>query len=108
MSNSKPKTKRKARTGESDFQSEINRIIEGAGYTPDERIRVCLETIDLSLARARQSAREGTASGSCAFAALAEKMISILANLEARSERKDTDNKRLIGWAALEKSESNG
>jgi hypothetical protein len=66
------------------FDEEISRIIEGGGYTPEERIQCCLETIDLSLARARNASRTGEAKGSLAFASLAERIQVILSNIEDR------------------------
>ena len=66
------------------FDEEISRIINGGGYTPEERIQCCLETIDLSLARARNASRTGEAKGSLAFASLAERIQAILSNIEDR------------------------
>ena len=72
-----------------DLEIEIQRIIERGGYTQEERLLVVQSTIDLALARARNSAIGGETKGAFVWPGFAEKMQAVLANIEARK----TDSK---------------
>ena len=100
----KNEKKARARDEAHSYENQIAELLERGGYTAEERVKACIETIDLSIARANIAARTGEATGSLAFAALAEKMQTVLANVETR-QNNATDNKEQItvvfkGWDA--------